>query len=48
MTVRLPLTCAAILGATIVAAAAPQEPSISVLKSGGAFVVAAHFNVPAP
>jgi carbon monoxide dehydrogenase subunit G len=48
MTLRLPLTFATLLGATIVAAAAPQEPSISVLKSGGAFVVAAHFNVPAP
>ena len=48
MTLRLPLTFATLLGATIVAGAAPQEPSISVLKSGGAFVVAAHFNVPAP
>ena len=48
MTLRLLLACAALLGATIVAAAAPQEPSISVLKNGGAFVVAAHFKVPAP
>jgi carbon monoxide dehydrogenase subunit G len=49
MTLRLPLTFVALLGATIVAAAATQrEPSISVLKSGGAFVVAAHFNVSAP
>src|SRR5262245_3137240 len=48
MTLRLPLTFAAVLAATIVVAATPREPTISVLKSGGAFVVAAHFNVPAP
>jgi ribosome-associated toxin RatA of RatAB toxin-antitoxin module len=48
MTVRLSLTFVALVGATIVAVAAPQEPSISVVKTGGAFVVAAHFNVSAP